>query len=103
MRVVLRADGLDDAALGALLREEGITAADLDAWRKLGNATDVTDKVSGGARKRIRELERDLRRKNQALAETAAMLFLEKRLKSLVASGVFSGAEADDTEPENEP
>lgn len=103
MRVVLRADGLDDAALGALLREEGITAADLDAWRKLGNATDVTDKVSGGARKRIRELERDLRRKDQALAETAAMLFLEKKLKSLVASGVFSGAEADDTEPENEP
>lgn len=103
MRVVLRAEGLEDEALGALLREEGITTADLEAWRKLGSTTDVGGKTSSAARKRIRELERDLARKDKALAESAAMLFLEKKLKSWAASGAFSGGEVDDTEPENEP
>lgn len=103
VRVVLRAEGLDGTALGALLREEGLTATDLGSWRKLGAATDMAGKASGSGRKRIGELERDLKRKHQALAETAAMLFVEKELKSLVASGAFSGAEADDTEIKTEP
>ena len=103
MRVVLAAESLADDALGGFLRAEGITSEDLAAWRKLGEATDAAEKLSGGARKRIRELERELKRKDKALAEGAAMLFLEKKLKSLVASGAFSGAEDDDTDAASEP
>ena len=102
MRVVLRAEGLDDASLGALLREEGITTADLDAWRKLGSATDVGTVTSAADRKRIRELEKDLKRKDQALAETAAMLVFEKKLKILFGTTASSADEGGSTEPKNE-
>ena len=97
MRVVLEADGLDGEDLGGLLRREGLTTADLDGWRKLGDAVDVEVQSGNGSnRKRIRELERDLRRKDKALAETAAMLVLEKKLKQLWGT-VPSEGEDDDT------
>ena len=37
--------------------------------------------------KRIKELERDLRRKNAALAETAALLVLSKKLEVIFQKG----------------
>jgi hypothetical protein len=42
--------------------------------------------------KRIRELERDLRRKDKALAETAALLVLKKKAQAIW------GDEDDDTD-----
>ncbi len=102
MRVVLEADGLDGEDLGGLLRREGLTTADLDVWRKLGDAVDVEVQSGNGSnRKRIRELERDLRRKDKALAETAAMLVLEKELKQLWGT-VPSEGEDDDTTPRSD-
>lgn len=82
MRVVLEADGLDGEALGALLRREGITSAELTDWQDLGEESNL-ERDAKGSKKRIRELERDLRRKDKALAETAALLVLEKKLKQL--------------------
>jgi hypothetical protein len=38
-------------------------------------------------RKRIKELERDLLRKNTALAETAALLVLSKKLEAIFHKG----------------
>ena len=38
-------------------------------------------------RRRIKELERDLRRKDKALAETAALLVLSKKLEALFREG----------------
>ncbi|RKH15660.1 hypothetical protein D7Y13_43195, partial [Corallococcus praedator] len=35
------------------------------------------------AEKRVKELERELRRKEKALAETAALLVLEKKLQAM--------------------
>jgi len=102
MRVVLRAEGLDETETGALLREEGLTTADLEAWRKLGSAVEVGTTSSAADRKRIRELEKDLKRKDQALAETAAMLFLEKKLKTLFGSASSSADEGGTTEPRSD-
>ena len=39
------------------------------------------------ARKRIRELERELRRKDAALAETAALLVLRKKAEAIWGKG----------------
>ena len=39
------------------------------------------------SRKRIKELERDLRRKDKALAETAALLVLSKQLQAIFQRG----------------
>jgi hypothetical protein len=43
--------------------------------------------------RRVRELEKELRRKEKALAETAALLVLKKKLDAMW------GDEDDDTEP----
>jgi hypothetical protein len=46
--------------------------------------------------KRIRELEAEVRRKDKALAETAALLILKKKVLAIW------GDEADDTKPEHD-
>ena len=82
---------MNDSELGEFLRREGIQEEDLERWREeaLGGL--------GGARKaqppskRLRELERELRRKDKALAEAAALLVLAKKARALW------GDEDDDT------
>ena len=49
--------------------------------------------TSSADAKRIRELERELARKDKALAETAALLVLQKKFQA------FMGGGDDDTEP----
>jgi hypothetical protein len=49
-----------------------------------------------GDARRVRELERELRRKNDALAETAALLVLKKKVLSIW------GDADDDTKPGSE-
>lgn len=50
---------------------------ELEQWR-LALGEDVKGSVIG--RRRIRELERELARKDQALAEAAALLILKKKV-----------------------
>ena len=52
-----------------------------------------SEKQPGLEARRIRELERELARKDKALAEAAALLVLQKKFRALM------GAEDDDTEP----
>jgi transposase len=100
LRIVLAAAGLDDEALGAFLRREGVHAAQLEEWRAAVTASAMaalSPKPKSGRgqdspeAKRIRELERELRRKEKALAEVAALLALKKR-----AAEIW-GDEDDDT------
>jgi transposase len=89
VRVVFAAEGLADEDLGALLRREGVHGAEFEAWRAavktaavaaLNGAPPNTAPARSAERKRIHELERELRRKDKALAEAAALLVLEKKL-----------------------
>ena len=81
---------MDEAQLSAWCREQGLFAADLQQWRQSAMAA-LSQPEEGRAspqetredRKRIKELERDLRRKEKALAETAALLVLSKKLEAL--------------------
>jgi len=93
-RVVQEAHGLRDSARGALLRREGLHEAQLTAWRAAAEAAlaaptraRATPAVDA---KRIQELERELRRKDKALAETAALLVLTTKLETI-------WGDADDT------
>ncbi len=93
LRVVIAAQGLDETALGALLRREGLHEAQLTAWRAAAEAALGARPVRPGASveaERIRDLERELRRKDQALAETAALLVLKKKVQAI-------WGDADDT------
>lgn len=96
LRVVRDAFGLEGAELGALLRREGIHEADLGEWRQ--NADQGALAALSGRRqrsadqKRMRKLESELKRKDRALAEAAALLVLSKKVQAL-----WGDHEDDDT------
>lgn len=96
LHLVLEAGALSEADIGEFLRRRGVHEADLVAWREaaLGGlgAAQSTQARSGDAR-RVRELERELRRKDKALAETAALLVLQKKVRAIWGDG------DDDTKP----
>jgi hypothetical protein len=99
LRMVMEAARLSDAELGVFLRREGLHEADLAAWREsmLGALKPATKKhVRSVEARRVRELESELRRKDKALAEAAALLVLQKKVRDLW------GAEDDDTKKEND-
>ena len=102
LRVLLEARGLSETDLGALLRREGLHETDLTAWQAAAEAA-----LSPGRRaapsaesqrdqRRIHELEREVRRKDAALAETAALLVLKKKVQEIW------GDEDDTTDPRSE-
>ena len=97
LRVVTEARGLSGSALGAFLRREGLHEAQLVAWREAAEAAlGAPGRLRPGSspdEKRIQALERDLRRKDQALAETAALLVLKKKVHAIW------GGEDDTTDP----
>lgn len=101
-RVLTVASTLKDSELGAFLRREGLHEATLREWRAaalegLTPQRDTRTRAQKAAeRKRIRDLERELRRKDKALAEAAALLVLQKKLHAIW------GVADDDTEPRSD-
>lgn len=84
LRIVIAAAALSEDALGELLRREGIHQATLNEWKEA--ALEGLSPSNGGTQtKRVAELERQLLRKDRALAETAALLVLQKKVQALWA------------------
>jgi transposase len=88
-RVVADASKLSGDQLTGYLETQGVKLAELERWRV---ALQDARHGSTSAARRIRQLERELARKEKALAETAALLVLKKRVQ-----GLFTD-EDDDTE-----
>ncbi|MCC7538990.1 MAG: IS3 family transposase, partial [Deltaproteobacteria bacterium] len=84
LRVVMEAAQLGDEALGAFLRERGLHEATLAQWRAamLEALAPGRQRPPPVSSKRERELEKQLRRKDRALAEAAALLVLPKKSPS---------------------
>jgi transposase len=85
---------MDEAQRSAWCREPGLFPADLQQWRQSAmSALSQPEEARASPqetredRRRIKELERDLRRKEKALAETAALLVLSKKLEALFQEG----------------
>lgn len=99
LRVLGAAAQLGEEELGEFLRREGLYEADLKAMRDevMAALTPTRTKADAADKKRIKELERELRRKEKALAETAAILVLRKKL-----SAYFSAEEVGDTNEETD-
>lgn len=93
-RILAEASALDGEQLAAYLEREGVKLADFERWRM---ALEEGSQASISTARRIRNLERELARKDKALAEAAALLILKKKLESL-----YSEAEDDDTDEGNE-
>lgn len=89
LKVVMEAATLDEEQLGAFLREKGLHQTHLEQWRlqmldglQNGFAKKKTRQKKNDA-KRIRALEKELNRKDKALAETAALLVLKKKVQEI--------------------
>ena len=90
MDFVFKAQALAPDQLGPFLRQHGIHKAQLDRWTQdmlngLGSkpTSSSSPKPSKADRRRIKTLERELHRKDKALAETAALLVLQKKVQAL--------------------
>lgn len=96
LRVVQEASKLSEDELGTFLRHEGLHQAQLDEWTSSALAGLAPPKRSSRTKspeaKRIETLERELRRKDKALAEVTALLVLKKKLEA------YYGVEDDDTD-----
>jgi hypothetical protein len=69
--------------LTAHLEHEGIKLAEFEQWRL---ALEEGGKASTAITRRIRKLERELARKEKALAEAATLLVLKKTIESVYRS-----------------
>lgn len=89
LQAVMEASQLSEAELGEWLRSKGLHEAHLREWRDTVTAAaeealaSPRHRRSSPETKRVKELERELRRKEKALAETAALLVLRKKADAL--------------------
>jgi transposase-like protein len=93
---VLETAALNEAALAEYCRKRGLYPSQIAAWRAACEQANDWDRAStarlGQAtkeeKKRVKDLERELARKEKALAEAAALLILRKK-----ASAIWGGDE----------
>lgn len=91
---VLTTAAMDEAGKSAWCRANGVYPQELLAWRQSAVQA-LTQPAQARAspqqtrqdRRRIQELERELRRKDKALAETATLLVLSKKVAAIFNKG----------------
>ena len=92
LQVVVEAAQLSDEELGEFLRSRGLHVVQLEEWRQL--AMDAAQQALEDTRvskkrkatpemKRIKALEKEIRRKDRALAEVTALLALKKKIQEI--------------------
>jgi transposase len=99
LRIVVEAGRLSDSELGELLRREGLHEETLAQWRESALEAlqpSSAPRARGGDKKRIKQLERELARKDKALAEAAALIILKKKAQAIWGDG------DDDTDEESD-
>jgi len=96
LRAVIEFEGLEIERQGEYLRREGLHSEHIAGWKKSmevglesgsGGLTAANGSEWAADKKKIKELERDLSRKEKALAETAALLVLKKKADLIWGSG----------------
>jgi transposase len=94
LEAVVTTAPMDEASRSAWCRGHGAFVADLDKWRASCSAAladpeeaRASPQATRSDRKRIKELERELLRKDRALAETAALLVLSKKVQAIFNKG----------------
>ena len=91
---VLASAALDEASKNAWCRQQGLYPEELSRWRSCATAALAQPEEARASpqntrqdKRRIKELERDLLRKDRALAETAALLVLTKKVSAIFHKG----------------
>ncbi len=86
--IVLETTTLTETQISQYCRENGLYPEKIQQWKQACIAANDDKnkpllKVNKHDKKRIRELEKELHRKEKALAETAALLVLRKKFNAL--------------------
>ena len=94
LEAVITTAGMDEAGKSAWCREHGLYPVELEKWRVSASASlaepeeaRASPQATRQDKKRIKELERDLLRKDRALAETTALLVLSKKVAAIFNKG----------------
>ena len=89
LKAVIIYEGKNEDERGQYLRSQGLYSVDIERWR-----SEVIEALGKKPKKgknpkdrRIRDLEGELRRKEKALAETAALLVLKKKAQVIWGDG----------------
>lgn len=82
LNAIVQSKNLNEEELGAFLRKEGLHSHQINGWRTDVLAALVSSRKPGkdDRDQRIKGLERDLNRKDKALAEASALLILQKKV-----------------------
>ena len=95
LAVVVETFSFNEAEIAEYCRKKGLYPEQVNAWRA---ACEAANAAVGGrdpalqaelktSRRQLRELERELNRKEKALAETAALLILRKKADAIWGEG----------------
>ena len=88
LATVIQTALMNEVERAAYCREHGLYVEQLDAWKRAFEALETAGKATDSAelqaeRRKSRQLEKELRRKERALAEAAALLTLSKKAQAI--------------------
>jgi transposase-like protein len=87
LNLIINSHGLSDQAMSELCRSQGLFLHHITEWKQdfiTKSSTDSKKQTSiKTLRNEIKALTKDLNRKNKALAETAALLVLQKKVNTI--------------------
>lgn len=88
--VVVETYSMNEYELSSYCRKNGLFAEDIKQWRAMFEQAELPtlslDTHSKKDREHIKKLENEIRRKDKALAETAALLVMSKKLEAVFGS-----------------
>ena len=94
LEAVIATAAMDETSRSAWCRQNGVYPQQLQQWRQSAvqalaepEEARASPQQTKQDRRRIRELEREVRRKDKALAETAALLVLSKKVSAIFNKG----------------
>lgn len=83
---VLKTQSMNQAEIAQYCREQGLYPEQIAAWQAVFEQAEqppISKEEAKANQKRVKQLEKELRRKDKALAEAAALLVLSKKAQAL--------------------
>ena len=94
LEALIATAAMDESSRSGWCREQGVYPSELQRWRAAATAAlaepeeaRASPQQTRESQRRIKALERELKRKDKALAETAALLVLSKKLSAIFHGG----------------
>jgi len=86
LNLIIRCSSLEESEMNQLCREEGIFAHHIKQWKDdftKNQSSSNSPKESKQLKAEIKTLKKEINRKDKALAETAALLVLQKKVQAI--------------------